>query len=98
MGLHVNSGVLPNGVQVDDVYMSFRNEVVYITVGGGNKNGETTQWNINTHYRVFKDPSKTNSSDIRVPFCVFAKDITRPVYAILYEQLECIYPDSNIIV
>lgn len=97
MGILVSEGTLPSGVQVSNVYMSFRNEVVYISVGGGNKNGETTQWNINTHYRVFKDPAKT-TSDIRVPFCVFAKDITRPVYAILYEQLECIYPDSNIIV
>lgn len=92
MGLLVNTAVLPDGIPVNNVYMSFRGENIHICSGG------TNQWNINTHYRVFKDENKlNNTSDIRVPIQVIAKDITRPIYNMLYEQLKCIYPDSNII-
>jgi hypothetical protein len=92
MGLSVNSGVLPNGIPVNNVYMTFRDENINLRKGG------TNQWNINTHYKVYKDENKLNTmSDIRVPIQVITKDITRPVYTMLYEQLKCIYPDSNII-
>lgn len=91
MGLFVNSGVLPDGIPVNNVYMSFRGENIHIGNGG------TNQWNINTCYRVYKDESKFNESDIRIPIRVLTKDITRPVYSMLYEQLKCLYPDSNII-
>jgi hypothetical protein len=92
MGLLVNTAVLPDGISVKNVYMSFRSENINITSGG------TNQWNINTSYRVYKDENKFNNVfDIRIPIRVLTKDITRPVYDILYEQLKCIYPDSNII-
>jgi hypothetical protein len=91
MGLFVNSGILPDGIPVNKVYMSFRGENINISSGG------TNQWIINTSYRIYKDESKFNDSDIRIPVRVLTKDITRPVYTILYEQLQCIYPDSIII-
>ena len=90
MGLLVNSGTLPEGIPVNSVYMSFRDENINISPGG------TNQWNINSHYKVYQGESKSDVSNIRIPIRVLTKDITRPVYDMLYEQLKCIYPDSII--
>ena len=91
MGILVTDGVLPSGIPVSNVYMSFDSEVIY--VAPRNSDG---QYLVKSQYRVFKDDTKQPSSDIRIPMSVTVNDIReRHVYDILYDELRALYPQST---
>jgi hypothetical protein len=87
MGILVPEANLPMGITVSNVYMSFSGEVIYTVPMNG-------QYNINTHYKVYKDETKQPDTNIRVPIAVQLSNISVGVYTLLYENLKQIYPDS----
>jgi len=87
MGIFVPEANLPMGITVSNVYMSFSGEVIYTVPISG-------QYNVNTHYKVYKDETKQPDTNIRIPFPVQVSDISVGVYTLLYENLKQIYPDS----
>ena len=89
MGILVNEGVLPSGIPVSNVYMSFGSEIVYVS-----PKSPDDLYTINTYYKVYKDDTKQPDTNIRIPFAIQVNDISVGVYTSLYENLKQIYPDS----
>ena len=89
MGILVTDGILPSGIPVSNVYMSFGSEC--ITIFPKNTDGLYT---IQTFYKVYKDDTKQPNSDIRIPLAIQVSDISVGVYTSLYENLKQIYPNS----
>ena len=87
MGIFVTQGTLPGGVQVNNVYMSFTGEGVYVA-----QNGNST-WTISSSYTV-RISKSVESSSIRVPITASAKSIITNPYNILYQALQKQYPNS----
>jgi len=91
MGILVTDGVLPSGIPVSNVYMSFDSEVVYVA-----PRDPDGRYIIQSQYRVFKDDTKQPSSNIRIPVSVTVNDIgERPIYDILYDELRALYQQST---
>jgi hypothetical protein len=89
MGITVPQATLPSGINVSNVYMSFANEVIYISPTSNSKNV------INSYYNVYKDSTKTLGTNIRIPICVIVDDISVSVYTLLYDNLKQTYPGST---
>ena len=87
MGILVNSGVLPDGIPVNKVYLAFKKNTVHITTGGYQK------WIIDTYYGVYKD-QKSKESEVQIPIQIRTTDINTGVYVQLYDELKRQYPDS----
>ena len=95
MGILVSEGILPSGIPVSNVYMSFSGEVIYTVPNPASNDGNSAiNYTINTSYKVYKDETKQPNSDIRVPFPIQVNDISVGVYTLLYENLKQIYPLS----
>lgn len=93
MGIFVNSGVMPSGLTLSNVYISFNMEPVIVFPK--NSFGLTeSNLMVKSRYRVYTDPEKSNGSNIQEEICVETTDIRRPIYDILYEELSIMYPDS----
>jgi hypothetical protein len=90
MGIIVTDGVLPSGVPVSNVYISFSSETVYVS----SKNS-IGLYTINAYYKVFKDNTKEPNSDIRIPLFTQVSDISVGVFDSLYAELKKIYPNST---
>jgi hypothetical protein len=91
MGILVQEVILPMGVMLSNVYMSFSGEVVYIT-----PRNEDGRYRVNTWYRVYKDETRQPDTNIRIPMSVTVNDIgERHVYDILYDELRALYPQST---
>jgi hypothetical protein len=89
MGILVSDCVLPSGISVSNVYMSFDSEVVYVS-----PRGSDGIYSINANYKVFKDNTKQPGTNIRVSLSAQVSDISVGVYTSLYKTLKQIYPDS----
>lgn len=89
MGIIVPEANLPMGIILNNVYMSFSGETIFIIP----KNIDG-YYSIQTHYKVYKDDTKSPDTNIRIPFSVQVKDISTGAFQILYEQLKLIYPGS----
>lgn len=89
MGILVTDGILPSGIPVSNIYMSFDSEVIYVSP----KNADGI-YTITANYKVFKDDTKQPNSDVRIPLAIQVNDISVGVYTSLYENLKQIYPDS----
>lgn len=88
MGILVSEANLPMGITLSNVYMSFSGEIIYTLPLNG-------QYNINTHYKVYKDDTKQPDTNIRIPIHALVDSIVgRDVYTILYEELKQNYPSS----
>jgi hypothetical protein len=87
MGILVPESVLPSGIAISNVYMSFTSETIYVR-----KN--QTKYSISSWYRVYKDDTKQLDSNIRIPILCEVDDISQGVYEILYDKLKEHYPDS----
>jgi hypothetical protein len=87
MGILVHSGVLPDGIPVNNVYLAFKKNTVHITTGGYQK------WIIDTYYGVYKD-QKSKESEVQIPIQIRTTDINTGVYVQLYDELKRQYPDS----
>jgi hypothetical protein len=95
MGLIVYQGVLPDGVEIYNVYLSFNLETIFVS------KELTGEYVINTYYRVTPlDMTYKNkygwTPEIRVPFQVRAKNINQPIYDILYQQMKENFPNSQL--
>ena len=89
MGILVREAILPSGVQVSDVYMSFSGEVIMINP----KRNDT--YVVHSWYKVFSDVSKSKQSDSRIQISVETDDInTYPAPVILYNALKQQYPGA----
>ena len=87
MGIFVPEAILPMGITVSNVYMSFSGEVIYTVPANG-------QYRINTYYKVYKDELKQPDTNIRIPINVQVSDINQSVYSILYSELKTIYSNN----
>lgn len=91
MGILVPEASLPNGITVNNVYMSFASEVIY--VHPRNTDGSR---HVTSNYRVFKDCTKTPYSDIKFPISVIVtSDPYENVHDLLYSELKQAYPGSE---
>jgi len=88
MGILVQEAILPMGITVSNVYVSFSGEVIYTVPVSG-------QYNVNTYYKVYKDSTKQPDTNIRIPISVMVSNISVGVYSILYEELKTLYPGST---
>jgi hypothetical protein len=87
MGILVPEALLPNGITVSNVYMSFASEVVYFHPR--NMDGS---YQITSQYRVYKDSTKNPESDIKFPVSVTVTSISNnSVHDLLYNQLKTFY-------
>ena len=92
MGILVPEAILPMGVSLSNVYMSFSGENIYVSSGSG-------QYNIHANYKVFKDETKIPDTNIRIAISASLDDIKdKDVYSILYTELKTIYPGSQDII
>jgi hypothetical protein len=89
MGILVSECVLPSGIPVSNVYMSFDSEVIYVS-----PRSVDGRYTITANYKVYKDDTKQPDTNIRIPFAVQVNDISVGVYTSLYENLKQIYPSS----
>lgn len=88
MGIQVNSGILTNGgVTLTNVYMCFRDEVIYVTPCRAHT------FMINTYYRIY-NKSTDIFPDVRVPLVINSFDPSKSVYTCIYDELKRLYPDS----
>ena len=87
MGILV-TGNLPSGILVSNVYISFNEEPIYVSPT------DTGMYRINSTYKVFTDPTKTQGSNIRIPITIQLNDISPGIYSLLYEELKSIYPNN----
>ena len=94
MGIIVIEGILPSGIPVSNVYMSFSGEVIYTSPNPMANNSNTYNYTINSYYKVYKDETKQPDTNIRIPFAIQVNDISVGVYTSLYENLKQIYPNS----
>ena len=94
MGIIVPEAVLPVGIKVSNVYMSFSGES--ITVFPRDMSGN---YQIGSQYKVYKDATRTPYSNIKFPLTVTAVSIDdKSPYDILYEELKKLYPGSEDII
>jgi len=89
MGILVSDCVLPSGISVSNVYMSFDSEVIYVS-----PKSLDGRYTITANYKVYKDETKQPDTNIRIPLNVQVSDISVGVYTSLYENLKQIYPSS----
>lgn len=90
MGLLVNTGILPGGVEVNNVYMTFSDFPVYIMPKGKG------QYDIRGFYSVY--PSETTERTIRdtsIELVARVTDVSSPLHSMLYSQLKTLYPNST---
>jgi len=105
MGIFVPSATLPSGIQLNNVYMSFAGEVIFVTQTGKNmamptqpEDDTSHQWRISSSYNVFNQrPSRmsTGLSNIKVPFATTVKIFDQNPYTHLYKALMDLYPGST---
>jgi hypothetical protein len=89
MGILVTDGILPSGIPVSNVYMSFDSEIIYVS-----PKSEDGRYTIQAHYKVFKDATKELKPDIRLHIAIQVNDISVGVFQSLYENLKQFYPSS----
>lgn len=89
MGILAYEANLPMDITLSNVYISFSKEVIYVV-----PSIDSNIYNINTHYKVYKNESKQPDTNIRVPIFIHVDDITKGIYTLLYDELKQIYPNS----
>lgn len=90
MGVFVSDGVLPSGIPISNVYMSFSGSLVYVEPKNPND-----LYTVRAFCKVFKDQeSKSLQPDITFQVVNQVSDISVGVFQSLYETLKQIYPSS----
>jgi hypothetical protein len=88
MGILVPEANLPMGVVLNNVYMSFSDEMIYT-------NPQNGRYVVSTYYKVYKDQTKYPASNIRIPIsCTVDSIKDLDAYTILYQELKTTYPGS----
>lgn len=90
MGLLVNSGILPGGVSVSNIYMTFSDFPVYIMPKGKG------QYDIRGFYSVYPSETASRSTrDTSIELVATVTDVSGCLHTMLYAQLKSLYPDST---
>ena len=88
MGILVPEANIPMGIILNNMYMSFTGETIYIAPVVG-------QYVIKSFYKIYKDQSKYPDTNIRIPIsCIVDTIKDRDAYSILYDELKTMYPGS----
>ena len=102
MGIFVSEAVLPSGITLSNVYMSFSGECIYTNqvppgIDPATNKPRTEKYQVNSFYNIYKDrqSAKTRGpSNIRLNMvCPLAK-ITDDPYSVLYGALKSLYPSA----
>jgi hypothetical protein len=89
MGILVTDGILPSGIPISNVYMSFSGSVMYVEP----KREDT--YHVRAICKAFKDSStKPVNPDITFSVETQVTNIDSGVYSILYAQLKDMFPNS----
>jgi hypothetical protein len=90
MGIRVPVCTLPNGIDLNNVYLTFKDETLTIT-----KDPSGNAYAIITNYRVYKDSSCTGPDVIKCRLLVegVPKTMNNP-FSYLYDSLKKTYPGS----
>jgi hypothetical protein len=87
MGIFVPNATLPSGLQVNNVYMSFTNEAVFVFP-------RDNMYLVRSSYKVYNDQSKLNGTETVCQLLVPTDNINQNVYTILYNALKEQFPNS----
>jgi len=91
MGIFVSEGVLPSGIPISNVYMSFSGSLVYVEP----KYPVSNLYTIRAACKVFKDQeSKSSKPDITFQVVNQVSDISVWVFQSLYEKLKEMFPNN----
>jgi len=90
MGIFVSEGVLPSGIPISNVYMSFSGSMVYVE-----PKYQNYIYNVRAFCKVFKDQeSKSSQPDITFQVVNYVSDINVGVFTVLYEKLKEMFPNN----
>jgi hypothetical protein len=90
MGLLVNNGTLPGGIEVSNIYMTFSDFPVYIMPKGKG------QYDIRGFYSVYPSESAPRTTrDTSIELTAPVTDVSGSLHSMLYAQLKSLYPDST---
>lgn len=90
MGIFVTEANLPMGITINNVYMSFNNEIIQILPKITNN-----VFRINAFYKIYKDDTKTLDTNIRIPLSITVNDMSIGIFTHLYNALKILYPNSQ---
>jgi len=91
MGIFVSDGVLPSGIPISNVYMSFSGSLVYVEPRYSND-----LYTVRAFCKVFRDQdSKSSQPDITFQVANQVSDISVGVYTTLYTALKDLYPGAE---
>ena len=102
MGIFVPEAVLPSGIALSNVYMSFAGECIYTNqtppgIDPRTNKPRTEKYQINSFYNIYKDrqAAKTQGpSNIRLNMTCPLVKIEDDPYTVLYNGLKTLYPSS----
>lgn len=90
MGIFVSDGVLPSGIPISNVYMSFSGSLVYVEPRYSND-----LYTVRAFCKVFRDQdSKSSQPDITFQVANQVSDISVGVFTCLYEKLKEMFPNN----
>jgi hypothetical protein len=92
MGIFVSEGVLPSGIPVSNVYMSFSGSIVYIEA-----RNPSDMYIVRSFCKVFKDQESKliTQPDITFQVVVSVSNVNIGVFTCLYEKLKGMFPASE---
>ena len=94
MGIFVSEGVLPSGVPISNVYMSFSGSLVYVEPKDPNG-----LYFMRSTCKAFKDQaSKSHLSDVSFQVAAQVSEVSiggKCVYEWLYDKLKDMFPGSQ---
>ena len=88
MGLLVTNGILPCGVAVNNVYMTFSDFPIYLL---RNNQGYLARGT----YTVYSNITQRSVREMEVDLIVPMNDLTAPMHSVLYNELKKLYPNST---
>jgi hypothetical protein len=90
MGIFVSEGVLPSGIPISNVYMSFSGSMVYVEPKYPND-----LYTVRSTCKVFRDQeSKSSQPDITFQVVNQVNDINVGAFTCLYEKLKEMFPNN----
>jgi hypothetical protein len=90
MGVFVHDCVLPSGIPISNVYMSFSGSLVYVEP----KNNDGMYF-VRAFCKVFKDQTKSLDPDITFQVVTAVTDINLGAYNCLYGKLKEMFSNSE---
>ena len=90
MGILVNNGVLPSGVNIHNAYLTLRNSTVSVKL-----NQLKECYDVFAYCDVLKEYNASNITDLRfIVYIEVKEDSITSVYKAIYSELKKMFPDS----